>query len=78
MEAQKHKKIKKQTQKTQSSNNPNKHDQRFKAMSYDPKFVAPNAKMLKVKIDKRFSKMMTNPEFKVSSAVDKYGREANP
>lgn len=43
-------------------------------MQYDPKFIAPSKNIGKVKIDKRFTKMMNNPEFKISSTVDKYGR----
>lgn len=47
-------------------------------MEYDPKFIAPSKNIGKVKIDKRFAKMMSDPEFKISSTVDKYGRAADP
>lgn len=71
MEAQKEKKIKKAPHaRTQ--------DKRFKAMDYDPKFAAPSKNIGKVKIDKRFSKMMDDPQFKISTAVDKYGRQTVP
>ena len=44
-------------------------------MHYDPKFVAPSAKQNKIKIDPRFSKMMTDPKFSIAGSRDKYGRK---
>lgn len=50
---------------------------RFAKAQYDPKFMAPSAKITKVKIDKRFSKMMNDPSFKNTSSIDRYGRKIN-
>ena len=44
-------------------------------MHYDPKFVAPNPKENKIKIDPRFQKMMTDPKFSIAGSRDKYGRK---
>lgn len=54
-------------------------DDRFKKLNYDPKFKSVPQDMKKVKVDKRFSGMMTKEKFKVVSKVDKYGRRVqNP
>lgn len=49
-------------------------DNRFSKAAYDPKFMAPSSKMTKVKIDKRFSKMLKDPSFNSLSGIDRYGR----
>jgi hypothetical protein len=43
-----------------------KPDDRFAKAAYDPKFLTPSSKVTKVKIDKRFSKMMNDPSFKTN------------
>lgn len=58
-------------------NKPAKSDDRFLKAAYDPKFLAPSSKITKVKIDKRFTKMMSDPSFKSSSTIDRYGRKVN-
>jgi hypothetical protein len=40
--------------------------------------MAPSSKITKVKIDKRFSKMMKDPSFKSQSSIDRYGRSTDP
>lgn len=37
--------------------------------------MTPSSKITKVKIDKRFSKMLKDPSFQSNSAVDRYGRK---
>jgi hypothetical protein len=39
--------------------------------------MTPSSKVTKVKIDKRFSKMMNDPAFKSTSTIDRYGRKIN-
>ena len=46
-------------------------------MNYDPKFITPNSKLTKTKIDDRFAKMMTDKRFSIDGVVDKYGRKNN-
>lgn len=40
--------------------------------------MAPSQKIIKVKIDKRFNKMMNDPAFQNQSTIDRYGRRVNP
>lgn len=40
--------------------------------------MAPSQKITKVKIDKRFNKMMNDPAFQNQSTIDRYGRKINP
>jgi len=50
-------------------------DDRFDKASYDPKFMRPKKELTKVKIDSRFTQMLTDPKFQSLSKVDKYGRK---
>ena len=38
--------------------------------------MTPSAKTTKVKVDKRFNKMLNDPSFNMTSRIDKYGRVA--
>ncbi|VDP44655.1 unnamed protein product [Soboliphyme baturini] len=49
-------------------------DPRFSHVSWDPKFKRMPRKRKKVKIDKRFTSMFTDPKFKVEYELDKRGR----
>lgn len=40
--------------------------------------MAPSSKLTKVKIDKRFNKMLTDSSFNTTSKIDRYGRQINP
>ena len=79
----KNKKIKKQqnnhphNNKSAASNAeaPKQGDARFAKAKYDPTFMAPGAKLTKVKIDKRFGKMLKDPSFNATSSIDRYGRK---
>ena len=70
MSTKKHKKITKEKQKPEK-----KKDERFGSASYDPKFAPVHENISKVKIDRRFKKMLTDPKFKISSSTDKYGKK---
>lgn len=37
--------------------------------------MAPSSKVTKVKIDKRFSKMLNDASFNTGSSIDRYGRK---
>ncbi len=39
--------------------------------------MTPSSKVTKVKIDKRFSKMLNDPSFKTNAVIDRYGRKIN-
>lgn len=67
-----------QPQPVKSNKSAAKEDSRFAKASYDPKFMAPSQKITKVKIDKRFNKMMNDPAFQNQSTIDRYGRKINP
>lgn len=49
-------------------------DQRFSAIQRDPRFRLMSKRERKVKIDKRFTKMFTDRNFKLKYTVDKRGR----
>jgi hypothetical protein len=40
--------------------------------------MTPSSKLTKVKIDKRFSKMLSDPSFNSTSKIDRYGRQVIP
>jgi hypothetical protein len=52
-------------------------DPRFTNFTTDPRFRLPSKKRNKTKLDKRFSSLLTDPDFASSSAstVDRYGRK---
>lgn len=52
-----------------------KKDSRFQHAEYDPKFKPTSAKTMKTKINPKFKKMMTDPQFGMSTKTDKYGRK---
>lgn len=62
---------------SQPANNNKQVDPRFARASYDPKFMAPSSKLTKVKIDKRFNKMLKDPEFNATTEIDRYGRKVD-
>lgn len=50
-----------------------KNDSRFASIASDPKFmIAPN-EVTKVKVDKRFNKMLTDKNFVSTAQRDKFG-----
>ncbi|KAI6247558.1 Pre-rRNA-processing protein esf1 [Erysiphe necator] len=50
-------------------------DPRFKFINTDPRFLLPSKKSTRTKIDKRFSRMLTDEDFYNSATVDRYGRK---
>lgn len=51
-------------------------DERFERANYDPKMKRVPMRIGKVKIGKRFQKMLTSDEFSTVRQVDQYGRKA--
>ncbi|KAF2659158.1 hypothetical protein K491DRAFT_675852 [Lophiostoma macrostomum CBS 122681] len=49
-------------------------DSRFENFQTDAKFRLPSRKHTKTKLDSRFSRLLTDPEFYNKSTVDRYGR----
>lgn len=52
-------------------------DPRFSSISTDPRFRLPSKKLTRTKIDKRFSRMLTDDDFCNSAIVDRYGRRVD-
>ncbi|KAL5113318.1 pre-rRNA-processing protein esf1 [Pleosporales sp. CAS-2024a] len=49
-------------------------DARFANFQHDPKFRLPSKKHAKTKLDARFARVRTDPDFYTKATVDKYGR----
>jgi hypothetical protein len=49
-------------------------DSRFASIATDPKFLSAPKSVTKVKIDKRFNKMMKDKDFMTSAVKDKLGK----
>ncbi|CCU74627.1 pre-rRNA processing protein Esf1 [Blumeria hordei DH14] len=49
-------------------------DSRFKALETDPRFRLPSKKHTRTKLDKRFSRILTDSDFHNSTTADRYGR----
>ncbi|RKF60419.1 Pre-rRNA-processing protein esf1 [Erysiphe neolycopersici] len=52
-------------------------DSRFDHINTDPRFLLPSKKSTRTKIDKRFSRMLTDEDFYNSATVDRYGRKVD-
>ncbi|KAI1007180.1 Pre-rRNA-processing protein [Podosphaera aphanis] len=52
-------------------------DPRFSSISTNPRFRLPSKKQTRTKIDKRFSRLLTDDDFSNSASVDRYGRKLN-
>ena len=50
-------------------------DSRFANFETDPKFRLPSKKHTKTKLDPRFSRLKSDPDFYNKASVDKYGRK---
>ncbi|RKF59918.1 Pre-rRNA-processing protein esf1 [Golovinomyces cichoracearum] len=50
-------------------------DPRFSFIATDPRFRLPSKKSTRTKLDKRFSRMLTDDDFYRSARVDRYGRK---
>lgn len=50
-------------------------DDRFASFETDPRYRLPSKKNNKTSLDKRFSRMLKDPEFTSTAKVDKYGRK---
>ncbi|KAK4448409.1 Pre-rRNA-processing protein esf1 [Podospora aff. communis PSN243] len=50
-------------------------DARFANFETDPRYQLPSKKTTKTKLDKRFSRVLTDPEFTATAKVDRYGRK---
>ncbi|KAK3352577.1 hypothetical protein B0T25DRAFT_542299 [Lasiosphaeria hispida] len=50
-------------------------DPRFASFETDPRYQLPSKKATKTKLDKRFSKVLTDAKFTTTSKVDRYGRK---
>jgi len=50
-------------------------DARFASFETDPRYQLPSKKATKTKLDKRFSGVLTDPEFTATAKVDRYGRK---
>ncbi|KAF2230104.1 hypothetical protein EV356DRAFT_454548, partial [Viridothelium virens] len=50
-------------------------DPRFSNIHTDPRFRLPSKKHAKVKLDKRFARMLEDDDFSKKASVDKYGRK---
>ncbi|KAK3687438.1 hypothetical protein B0T22DRAFT_457207 [Podospora appendiculata] len=50
-------------------------DSRFANFETDPRYQLPSKRSTKTKIDKRFSRVLTDAEFVATSKVDRYGRK---
>ena len=50
-------------------------DPRFANFETDPRYQLPSKKKTKTKLDKRFSRVLTDPEFVATAKVDRYGRK---
>jgi hypothetical protein len=51
------------------------HDARFSNFATDPRYRLPSKKSTRTKLDKRFSRLLTDDEFTQTSKVDRYGRK---
>ena len=52
-------------------------DPRFVDFATDPRFRLPSKKHTRTKIDKRFSRLLTDDDFSSTAKVDRYGRKLN-
>ena len=52
-------------------------DSRFANFETDPKFRLPSKKHTKTKLDPRFSRLKSDPDFYNKATVDKYGRKVD-
>jgi hypothetical protein len=52
-------------------------DPRFASFETDAKYRLPSKKHTKTKLDSRFSRLLTDPEFYSKSTVDRYGRKVD-
>jgi NUC153 domain len=50
-------------------------DPRFAALGTDPRFRLPSKKNTRVKLDKRFSRLLKDKDFTQQASVDRYGRK---
>ncbi|KAK4949037.1 pre-rRNA-processing protein esf1 [Elasticomyces elasticus] len=50
-------------------------DQRFSALSRDPRYRLPSKKDKRTSVDPRFGKLFTDQEFRKKATVDRYGRK---
>lgn len=50
-------------------------DSRFASFETDPRYQLPSKKNLKTKLDKRFSRVLTDADFVATAKVDRYGRK---
>jgi hypothetical protein len=50
-------------------------DPRFASLGTDPRFRLPSKKNSRVKLDKRFSRLLTDEDFAQQASVDRYGRK---
>ncbi|KAF2645954.1 hypothetical protein P280DRAFT_465695 [Massarina eburnea CBS 473.64] len=57
-----------------ASQNARAKDERFASFETNPKFRLPSKKKAKTKLDPRFSRMRTDPDFQNKAPVDRYGR----
>ncbi|KAF2871726.1 hypothetical protein BDV95DRAFT_607138 [Massariosphaeria phaeospora] len=57
------------------SSQSNSRDSRFTNFGTDPKFRLPSRKQAKTKLDPRFSRLRTDPDFYSKASVDRYGRK---
>ncbi|KZZ95477.1 nuc153 [Moelleriella libera RCEF 2490] len=60
-----------------SSSSAKARDGRFANFETDPRFRLPSRKHTKVKLDKRFAKLLTDEDFTTTAKVDRYGRKIN-
>ncbi|KAK0641362.1 hypothetical protein B0T16DRAFT_214007 [Cercophora newfieldiana] len=50
-------------------------DPRFASFETNPRYQLPSKKATKTKLDKRFSRVLSDPEFTATAKVDRYGRK---
>ena len=55
-----------------------KRDDRFSALSRDPRYRLPNKKEARTAVDPRFGRLFTDQDFRKKASVDRYGRKIKP
>ncbi|TKA33783.1 hypothetical protein B0A50_00619 [Salinomyces thailandicus] len=55
-----------------------KRDDRFSALSRDPRYRLPSKKEARTAVDPRFGSLFTDEEFRKKASVDRYGRKIKP
>lgn len=53
-------------------------DERFSALSRDPRYRLPSRKEARTAVDPRFGRLFTDQDFRKKASVDRYGRKVKP